>query len=74
MTDPLSIGLFALMVAAGIAAALMGRHLVSGERKLVGWIALALAVGLIALGAAGLFRALAPGESGEPKISRSRLG
>ena len=74
MTDPLSLGLFALMVSAGIAAALMGRHLVAGGRKPMGWIALALAVALIALGAAGLFRALAPAESGAPKITRSRLG
>ena len=68
------LGLFGLMIAAGIAAALMGRHLVAGGRKPLGWIALALAVGLIALGAAGLFRALAPGDSGEPEISRTRLG
>ena len=74
MSDPLSLGLFGLMVVAGIAAALMGRQLVAGGRKPVGWIALALAVALIALGAAGLFRAFAPGDSGEPKITRSRLG
>lgn len=53
-------GLFGILVVAGIAAALLGRRLVDEGRKTHGWIAIMLAVLLVMVGAAGVLRTLNP--------------
>jgi uncharacterized membrane protein YhhN len=58
-----ALALFAVLVVAGIAAALFGRRLVADGQKTPGWIAIMLAVLLVMVGAAGVLRSLDPPQS-----------